>query len=87
MGDRTLLSLRALCKIYLILAKKIEYEGEIENIKNQILVKGEALSAHILNQTRIVCKFAQPHFREGMVSDSIGETFRLYWFILTPLVF
>jgi hypothetical protein len=68
MGDRTLLSLRALCKIYLILAKKIEYEGEIQDIKNQILVKGETLAAHILNQTRIICKFAQPHFREGMVS-------------------
>ena len=34
LGDRTLLSLKALCKIYFRLAKKVEYEGEIQDIKN-----------------------------------------------------
>ncbi len=66
--DRTLLSYIALSRIYKHVAQKVNSEQDISDIKGQILKNGDKLAAHILNQSQIIRKFAQPHFREGMVS-------------------
>ena len=69
MGDRTLLSLRALCKIYSILAKKIDYQADMNEVIQQIIQKGVRYADHIGKQSQMIRQFAYPHFREGMVSQ------------------
>ena len=67
-GDRTLLSLQCLIKIYFRMAQKIDYEQGIEDIKSTIHLKGLNLAEHSLQFHTLIRKFSEPHLREGMVS-------------------
>ena len=68
MGDRTLLSLQCLNKIYFRMAQKVDFEQGIEDIKSTIYLKGLDLAEHSLKFNALIRKFSEPHLREGMVS-------------------
>ena len=68
MGDRTLLSLQCLIKIYFRMSQKVDYEQGIDDIKSTICLKGINLAEHSLHYKALIRKFAEPHLREGMVS-------------------
>jgi len=68
LGDRTLLSLQCLIKIYFRMAQKVDYEQGIEDIKSTIHLKGLNLAEHSLLYNTLIRKFSEPHLREGMVS-------------------
>lgn len=70
-SDRTLLSVIALTRIYKHIAQKVHPHQPIECIIKEILMNGKNLADHILMQSTIIRKFAQPHFREGMVSNLV----------------
>lgn len=67
-NDRTLLSVISLTRIYRRIAQKVNPHNSIEGIIKEIATNGTKLADHILMQSQIIRKFAQPHFREGMVS-------------------
>lgn len=65
-GDRTLLSLQCLIKIYFRMAQKVDYDQGIEDIKSTIHLKGINLAEHSLQFNTLIRKFSEPHLREGM---------------------
>ena len=67
-GDRTLLALQCLIKIYFRMAQKVDYEQGIDDIKSTIHLKGINLAEHSLQYNTLIRKFSEPHLREGMVS-------------------
>ena len=67
-GDRTLLALQCLIKIYFRMAQKVDYEQGIDDIKSTIHLKGINLAEHSLQFNTLIRKFSEPHLREGMVS-------------------
>ena len=68
LGDRTLLSLSCLIKIYFRMAQKVDFEQGIDDIKSTIHLKGLNLAEHSLQYNSLIRKFSEPHLREGMVS-------------------
>lgn len=46
--DRTLLSMRALVRIYFRMASKVDYERKIEEIRTDIFLKGTSFADHSL---------------------------------------
>ena len=67
-GDRTLLALQCLIKIYFRMSQKVDYELGIEDIRSTIHLKGIDLAEHSLHFKTLIRKFSEPHLREGMVS-------------------
>ena len=75
MGDRTLLSLQCLIKIYFRMSQKVDYEQGIDQIKSTICLKGINLAEHALHFNQLIRKFSEPHLREGMVSFNTQFSF------------
>ena len=71
LGDRTLLSIQCLIKIYFRMAQKVDYEQNISEIKSTIHMKGINLAQHTLQVNALIRNFAEPHLREGMVSEQV----------------
>ena len=65
--DRTMLSLRALLRIYFRMAQKVDYERTISEIRQSIHIKGMDFAHHCLNTHTLIKRFSEPHLREGMV--------------------
>ena len=88
MGDRTLLALQCLIKIYFRMSQKVDYELGIEDIRSTIHLKGIDLAEHSLHFKTLIRKFSEPHLREGMVSHffSCLNRLTLFFFHQTVLV-
>ena len=67
-ADRTLLSMRALVRIYQRMAQKVEYQQEMKDIRTDIFLKGDTFAKHSLQCNSLIGKFSKPYLREGMVS-------------------
>ena len=76
-ADRTLLSMRALVRIYQRMAQKVEYQQEMKDIRTDIFLKGDTFAKHSLQCNSLIGKFSKPYLREGMVSliSLINEIF------------
>ena len=68
LGDRTLLPIRCLIKIFLRISRSVTSDQFIEDIRASIHLKGITLAEHTLNYNTLIRKFSEPHLREGMVS-------------------
>ena len=64
--DRTLLSMRALVRIYFRMAQKVDYERNIKEIRTDIFMKGRSLADHTLQCSSLIQRYSEPHLREGM---------------------
>jgi translation initiation factor 2B subunit (eIF-2B alpha/beta/delta family) len=66
LGDRTLLPVRSLMKIFIRICRSVRSEQDIDEIRASIHLKGITLADHSLNYNTLIRKYSEPHLREGM---------------------